>query len=104
MVETAITLAFVIFLALLILRFWVPVVLIMTFLGGAGVILAIGIVPAVDAYLQVKPENSEGPFVFAVIVAFFGAVSAALHFWYLKTNKKEVVTASPATLRAMKEE
>lgn len=103
MVETAITLAFVIILALLILRFWVPVVLIVTFLGGAGVILAIGIVPAVDAYLKVKPENSEAPFVFAVIIAFFGAVAAALHFWYLNTNK-EVVTTSSENLRAMKEE
>ena len=104
MVETAITLGFVTVVALLILRFWVPVVLIMTFFGGVGAILATGVVPAVDAYLKVKAENSEGAFVFAVIIAFFGAVSAALHFWYLKRSKKEVVTASSATLPAMKEE
>ncbi len=104
MVETAITLAFVIVLAVLILRFWVAVVVIATSLGGAGLILAIGIVPAVDAYLKVKPENPEGPFVFAVVIAFFGAVAAALHFWYLTKTKKEVVTASSPSLRATEEE
>jgi hypothetical protein len=104
MVETAITLAFVIILAVLMLRFWVPVLLIGIFLGSAGLILAIGIVPAVDAYLRVKPENPEAPLVFAVIIALFGAVAAVLHFWYWNTTKKEVLTTPSAALGATKEE
>ena len=103
MVETAIAIGFGIILAVLALRFWLPVLLIGTFLGGAGLFLEIGIVPAVDAYLTVTPENPEAPVVFAVIIAVFGAVGAALHFWCWRKAQKEVVTAPPA-IGAMKEE
>ena len=69
-------------LAVLILRSWLPALLTVIFLGGAGLVLAIGIVPSADAYLKITPENPEASFVFAVIIAFFSAVGAALHLWY----------------------
>jgi hypothetical protein len=86
------------------MRYWLPVLLVGVFLGGAGLILEIGIVPAVDAYLKVTPANPEAPFVFAVIIAFFGAVGAALHFWCWKKAQKEVVAAPSATFGAIKDE
>lgn len=92
MIETAIAAALGIILAVLVLRFWLPALLVGIFLGGAGLVLETGIVPAVDAYLKVTPENPQAPFVFAVIIAFFGAVGAALHFWCWKKAQKEVVT------------
>jgi peptidoglycan/LPS O-acetylase OafA/YrhL len=81
MLTIALGVALGIIVAVLVLRFWPPVLA----LAVVGIVVgALGwflVMPAIATYMKVTSENPEAPMAWLAVVAFYAAIATAYYLW-----------------------
>jgi predicted RND superfamily exporter protein len=83
------TVALGIIIALLARSFWLPSLLIGLFLLVLGLLTEFGMMPLIDAHLNVSVANREALFVLVGVLAFFAVLKAARYLWKRKKSKEQ---------------
>jgi nitrate reductase gamma subunit len=69
--------------------FVISILLIGIFLVVVGLLNQFGVIPVIDAHLNVSVENADALFVLVGIVAFYAALAGAYFLWKRKRSKEQ---------------
>ena len=97
MLEIAIAVALGIIIAVLVIRFWFPLLVIGIFLAVVGALFLFVGVRVYESYAKVTVENPEAPFVLAGIIAFFAALAAAYYWWTNRPTRAKDDMVAPGS-------
>jgi hypothetical protein len=81
--------------ALLARNFLLPSILIGLLLLVVGLLDEFGVIPVIDAHLNVSVENPKALLVLVVILAFFAALAGARYLWKRKKSKEQESSDTP---------
>jgi hypothetical protein len=91
----AIAFALAILMAVLGRSFVISLLLIGIFLVVVGLLIHTGVMPAIDAHLNVSVENPKALFVLVGILAFYAALASAYYLWKRKKSKEQESSDMP---------